>query len=266
MQNFFFVIRDYLTQRDLCSRLDPIAVGFDEVDQFVYGICLIYIAFHNLFAFVEGYFSTTLTHIAIVGVGHLAGAVDDATHDADFHPFEVLCAGFDLLEGLLDVVLGAATGGAGDVFALADAGADGLEDVVSHGDLFDGVFGEGDTHGVAYAVDEQGADACGTLVACLHGVAGFGDTQVDGVIHAEGLHFLDKEAGALHHDFDVAGLHGEHQLVVVLFAAHLGELYGALCHAFGGVAVARHDALAEGAMVGADTHGGVVLLAYLDEA
>ena len=54
--------------------------------------------------------------------------------------------------------------------------------------------------------------------------------------------------------------------MVVLLAAHLGKLDGGLGHALGGVAVTAHDALAEGTVIGADTHGGVVLLAYLNEA
>ena len=89
---------------------------------------------------------------------------------------------------------------------------------------------------------------------------------MDGIVHAEGLHLLDEEACALHHHLHVAGLHRENQLVIVLLAADLGELYGTLGHALGGVAVARHDALAEGTVVGADAHGGAMGLANLYQA
>ena len=244
----------------------PVAVGFDEGDKLFDGVGLVDVALHDLAAFVEGYLACAGAHIAVVGVGHLAGSVDDAAHDADFDAFEVVGASFDLLERLLDIVLGAAAGGTGDVFALADACADGLEDVVGHGDFLDGVFGEGDEDGVADAVDEECADAGSAFVACLEGVASLGDSEVDGIVHAEFLHLLDEEARALHHDGDVTGLHGEDELVVVLLTAHLRELDGGLCHAFGGVAVARHDAFGEGAVVGADAHGCVVALADVDEA
>ena len=121
------------------------------------------VALDHLTAFVKGYLASALAHVAVVGVGHLAGAVDDAAHDAYLQPFEVLGTGLDLLQGFLDVVLRASAGGTSDVFALADTCPHGLQDVVGNGDFLHGIFGEGDTDGVANAVDKQRPDACGTL-------------------------------------------------------------------------------------------------------
>ena len=244
----------------------PVAVFFDEVDELVDGGGLGDVALDDLLAFVEGYLARTLSYIAVVRISHLARAVDDAAHDTYLDALEVLGARLYLLQGLLDVVLRAAARGAGDVFTLADTCPDSLKDAVGHGNLLDGVFGEGDTDGVADAIDKQCTDAGSTLVTRFHRIARFGDAKMDGIVHTEGVHLLDKEACALHHHLHVAGFHGEDKLVVVLLAAHLGKLDGGLGHSLGGVAVTAHDALAERAVVGADAHGGVVLLAYLDEA
>ena len=85
------------------------------------------------------------------------------------------------------------------------------------------------------------------------------------VVQAEVVHLLDEEACAVHHHLDVAGLHREDEVMVVLRLAYLRELQRALRHALGGVAVAAHDALGERAVVGADAHGGVVALADVNE-
>ena len=116
----------------------------------------------------------------------------------------------DLLNSnAIDVVLCAATGGARDVFGLGDSGANGLEDVVGDRDFCHGVFGEGDSNGVADAVDQQSADTGSALEAALVAIAGLGNAKMDGIVHSQRLHLFDQEPSALHHELDVGGFHGE---------------------------------------------------------
>jgi hypothetical protein len=72
---------------------------------------------------------------------------------------------------------------------------------------------------------------------------------------------MHEQSVGLHHHLHVAGLHAQHDLVVVLIAADAQELEGALHHALGRVAVAVEYAVAEAAVVGADAHGRAVLFA-----
>jgi hypothetical protein len=110
---------------------------------------------------------------------------------------------------------------------------------------------------------EQRADADGGFDAAVLAIAGFGDAEVDRVvpIRAFGVEAGDEQAVGGDHDLGVAGLHGEDELVVVVIAGDAGEFEGAFDHAERGVAVAVHDAVAEGSVVGADAHGHAAVLA-----
>ena len=133
----------------------------------------------------------------------------------------------------------------------------GLHELLSHGDLEDGIFGQGDAHGVTNAVCQQGADAYGALDAAVFAVSRFGDAEVDGIVPvgAELIEMRDEQAVGLDHDLRIAGLHREEEIVIALCAGDAGELEGALDHAERRVAMAVHDAVAQGAVIGADAHG-----------
>ena len=79
--------------------------------------------FYAFFADEEVDFVGRAAHVAEVGVGQLAEAVDDAAHDGDFDAAQVAGGGLDALGGLLEVEEGAATGGAGDELGFDGAGA-----------------------------------------------------------------------------------------------------------------------------------------------
>ena len=108
------------------SGIDPAVVFFDEFEEFVHGRFCRYVAFDNLLAAVEGDFPRAASDITVIGIGHLARAVDNAAHDPDFYALEVVGAASDSGGGLLKVEEGATTGGAGDVFGFGDASARGL--------------------------------------------------------------------------------------------------------------------------------------------
>jgi hypothetical protein len=161
-----------------------------------------------------------------------------------------------------------------EVSAVGDGEGGGVDAVVGEvrdlvhkhaadGDFVVGVFGQGDADGVAYAVLKEGANANGGFDAPVFAFSGFGDAGVDGVVPvgAGFFEFFDEEAVGGDHDLGVGGLHGEVEVVEVVFAGDAGKFEGALDHAQGGVAVAVHDAVGEGAVVGADAHGAAQLFA-----
>ena len=77
-------------KRVLTSVLDrvlPLAVGFDELDEFGVGFFEGDIFLHAVFADVEIDFAGRASDISKIRVGHLAGAVHDTAHDGDFDAF-----------------------------------------------------------------------------------------------------------------------------------------------------------------------------------
>lgn len=110
----------------------PVAVFADQGDEPVERLLLRDVAFDDGAPLVEGDAPGSGAHVAVVGVGHLAGAVDDAAHDADFEIFQMRRARLDLRQRPLDVVERAAARGAGDVFGMREAYARRLQDHQLH--------------------------------------------------------------------------------------------------------------------------------------
>ena len=131
----------------------------------------------------------------------------------------------------------------------------------------DRVLGEGYAHRVANAVGKQRSDADGGFDTAVLAVAGFRDTEVDGIIpvRALGIEAGDEQAVGLDHDLRVRGFHREHEIMVAVVAGDAGELQGALAHAEWGIAVAVHDPVGKGAVVRADPHRAAEILAKQDE-
>ncbi len=109
--------------------LHPAVVPFNQFDQLLVGLLGGDVFLDAVLPDVEVDAARTAADVAEVGVGHLAGAVDDAAHDRDLDPLEVLGLRFDALGGLLQVEERAPAGGAGDELGLADAQAARLQDV-----------------------------------------------------------------------------------------------------------------------------------------
>ena len=141
------------------------------------------------------------------------------------------------------------------------------EQVIADGDLVRRILGERNADRVAQAVAQQRADADGALDAAVLTVAGLGDAEVQRVIPVRPQ--LGQARGqqpvALDHHLRVAGLHRELEIVEVAIARDAGELQSALHHAQRRVAVAVHDAVAERAVVGADTQRAIARFALVDE-
>lgn len=124
---------------------------------------------------------------------------------------------------------------------------------------------ERDADGVAQALGQEGADAYGALDAPVLAGAGFGDAEVQGVVHALGLHADGEHAHGIGHDHGVAGLDGDDDVVEVVAAGYVEVFHDGFGHAQGCVAVAHHDAVAEGAVVNAQTQCRAVLPAEVEQ-
>ena len=62
---------------------------FNECDEAIFGKGKIDIPLHTIFSYIEIDLFRFRSHIAKIGIGHLAGAVDNATHDRDFYSGQV---------------------------------------------------------------------------------------------------------------------------------------------------------------------------------
>src|SRR5579862_85475 len=133
--------------------------------------------------------------------------------------------------------------------------------------LVDAVFGQRDADGVADAVGEQRADADGAFDAGVFTVSGFGYAEVDGVIPvgAFGRQAGGEESVGVDHHLRVARLHREDEGMKIHLARDTGELERALDHAERRVAVAVHDPVAQGAVIGPDADADAALFAKLDQ-
>ena len=141
--------------------------------------------------------------------------------------------------------------GSGDE-AVAGAGGEVVDQLSGHRYLSLGLLGERHADGVADAVGKEGSDAHGTLDAAVLALSGFGDAEVEGECHALAFHGFDEQAYALYHHHGVAGLDADGHIREILFAADAEEFHAAFDDAVRGVAVARHDAVGEAAVVHAD--------------
>ena len=99
----------------------PVSVSLDELDELLYRLFFGNVLLDAFLLLVKTDFAASGTHVTIVGIGHLARAVDDAAHDAYLQPLQVRRGGLDAGDGALQVIERASAAGAGDVFGLAGA-------------------------------------------------------------------------------------------------------------------------------------------------
>lgn len=191
---------------------------------------------------VERDFAAGGADIAVIGVGHFAGAVDDAAHDGDIEAFEVAGGVADLVEHGGEIELCASARRASDIFDLGFSEVHGLEDFVAGGDFVDWVFGEADADGVADSFSEEGCDASGGFDAGVLTIAGFGDSEVEGVVHAFFIEAHRHHAVGGDHDGDAAGFRGDIEVVVAVGFADAEVFEGGFDKAAGGIAVGDEDA------------------------
>ena len=157
----------------------------------------------------------------------------------------------------------------GDADAVV-ANAVGLGEIVAqrlgYGYLGFGGFAQADADGVAYAVMEERTDAYGRLDTSVFAFTGFRHAQMQREVHVLAVHLFHEQTHRFGHDLRVAGFDGEDDIAELLIHRHAQKLHTTLHHARRRVAVARHDAVAEAAVVDTDAQGRVVLLADIEQA
>ena len=92
----------------------------DEFEKFIDSLFLRNVLLYTLLGFVKGYRASSCTDIAIVGIGHLARNIDDATHDSDLQTNEVFRCSLDLGNRLLQIVKRTSTAWSGDILCLRE--------------------------------------------------------------------------------------------------------------------------------------------------
>ena len=80
------------------------------------------------------------------------------------------------------------------------------------------------------------------------------------IVHILAVHRFDQQTDGGHHNDGIAGLDADDHVVELLAAADTQKLHAALDDALWGIAIARHDTVAQRAVVHTDADGGVVLL------
>ena len=89
---------------------------------------------------------------------------------------------------------------------------------------------------------------------------------MQGVADAEFLvHGLNEQPIRLNHDLRIAGFHAQDNVVIGFIAGNAQEFHRTLDHAHGRIAIPAHDAVAQGAMIGTDTHRRAVLPTDADQ-
>lgn len=116
-------------------QLFTLAVAFNQCKEFFDGLFGRYVLFNTHLAAIQAHFAAGCAHIAVVGIGHFAGSIYNATHDADFQSGEVSGCSLDARNGARQVVERTATAGAADVFGFRGAQAGGLQNAEGGGFL-----------------------------------------------------------------------------------------------------------------------------------
>ena len=89
----------------------PVSVGLDELDELLHRFFFGNVLLDALLLLVETDFAAPGTYVAVVGIGHLARAVDDAAHDAYLQSLQVRRGSLDTGDGALQVVERASAAG-----------------------------------------------------------------------------------------------------------------------------------------------------------
>ena len=92
-----------------------------------YGLFFGDVLLNTFFLTIETDLSTTGTYIAVVGIGHLSGAIDNTAHNTYLQSFHILRSFLDTLDSGAQVIERATTTGAGDILGLGEFYTGGLE-------------------------------------------------------------------------------------------------------------------------------------------
>ena len=120
---------------------------------------------------------------------------------------------------------------------------------------------------IADPIGQQRADADRAFDAGVFAFAGLGHAEMNRIVPIRAFlaQARDQQPIGIDHHFRIARFHREYDRVVIKLARDPRELERALHHAERAVAVAIHDAIGKGTVIGADSHSDSALFAKLDE-
>ena len=98
----------------------PVSILTDEGNESLYGVFLCNSSPHTLLSLVEIDLVRSASHVSIICVGHLSGAIDNTTHDAYLEVGKVAGRFFDAGNGTLQIIERAATSWAANVFSVGE--------------------------------------------------------------------------------------------------------------------------------------------------
>ena len=136
-----------------------------------------------------------------------------------------------------------------------------LQNVVAHGKFFNGVFRQRYANCIADAFREKRSNSCRAFDARVLAASRFRYTQMQGVVHAQLGHAPRNQPVRLNHNLNAAGLERDHDVAEIVAFANLDVFNRGLYHAFGRIAVHHGQTFGQTAMIDADPHGDVALLA-----
>ncbi|SRR5574344_383085 len=85
------------------------------------------------------------------------------------------------------------------------------------------------------------------------------------IVHVLSIHSMYKQTYRANHHHGIGSLDGNDYIIKLLTFADAQKFHATLHDALRSIAITRHDAVRQGTMVHADTYGGMILLAYLEE-
>ena len=97
----------------------------------VNSLCLGDVLLNTLLGTIEADLASTGTDITVVGIGHLARAIDNAAHNAYLQAYQMTGGCLDAGDGVLEVVERATATGTRDVLGLGELDAGSLQDGIS---------------------------------------------------------------------------------------------------------------------------------------
>ena len=103
------------------------------------------------------------TDVAEIGIGHFAGAIDDAPHDGDFYALEMSGRLLNFSGGGLEIKERASATRASDIVSFEGASAGGLEEIKAHSQELTGAIPADETDGIADPIAKEGAEMRGGL-------------------------------------------------------------------------------------------------------
>src|SRR5579863_2722693 len=110
-------------------RFLPTAVGFYQRDEALICLCKRNVSLNTLLADVEIDHACLGADVAEIGICHLSRAIDDTTHDCDFHAGKMGGARADPLGDCLQIKESAATSRTRDKFCAGGAHTNCLKDI-----------------------------------------------------------------------------------------------------------------------------------------